>query len=62
MQWGDEIFVPDGIAPSLKLVHVRRSEAGGLLMKQDGGFRLLLNRDTGACVALEDAELSELSG
>jgi hypothetical protein len=62
MQWGDEIFAPDGIAPSLKLAQVQRSEAGGLLMKQDGGFRLLLNRDTGACVALEDAELGELSG
>ncbi|MEK6300455.1 MAG: hypothetical protein AABO41_07005 [Acidobacteriota bacterium] len=59
LQWGDEILAARGRSLKSK---IDDAESSTILEKQAGGFRLLLNRDTGACVALNDAELSHLLG
>jgi hypothetical protein len=47
LQWGDEVFVPNGSADELK-------------MDRSGEFVLILAPATGACVALTEAEASQL--
>jgi hypothetical protein len=51
LQWGDEVF-----ASSLSA----GGETGSPVVKHAGGFVLLLSRETGACVALTDAETTHL--
>ncbi|HWN99335.1 MAG TPA: hypothetical protein VNS63_08710 [Blastocatellia bacterium] len=60
LQWGDEVFVPREILEPVKERSALSSSAGGLLMRQTGEFQLLLNRETGGCVALNDLELSHV--
>jgi hypothetical protein len=60
LQWGDELFVPRGATLTINHPRSEGSRSRGLLVKQSGGFRLLLNHATGACVALEDSEVSHL--
>ena len=65
LQWGDEVFVrrESKLTIAGETEDANETEEGsqtGLLTKQSGAFRLILNRVTGACVALEDSEVSHL--
>ena len=60
LQWGDEVFIPRGATLTVNHPGAEGSQSRGPLVKQTGGFRLLLNQATGACVALEDSELTHL--
>lgn len=62
LQWGDEIFVARGAGLKGDRGRIDPAASSGILEKQTGGLRLLLNRDTGACVALNVVELSHLFG
>jgi hypothetical protein len=61
LQWGDEVFVP---RPATTIVepHLNRLDSrGDLVARETGEFRLLLNRGTGACVALDESEVGVVS-
>lgn len=60
LQWGDELFVSRDATLTINHPRADGSQSRGLMVRQSGGFRLLLNQATGACVALEDSELSLL--
>ncbi len=57
LQWGDEVFVPRP-APICEPDLTQFNSTGGLVARETGEFRSLLNRDTGACVALNESEFS----
>lgn len=57
LQWGDEVFVPRTATPIAETGLTPIHSTGELAMREAGDFRLLLNRDTGACVALNESEL-----
>jgi hypothetical protein len=62
LHWGDEVFVSRG-ALSQKLAPLSLSagaEKGALIVKNAGDFVLFLSPETGACVALTDAEVKHL--
>ncbi|MFY9611594.1 MAG: hypothetical protein WAU45_23650 [Blastocatellia bacterium] len=58
LQWGDEVFVPRPAAPIAEPGLTRSNSTGDLVVRETGEFLLLLNGDTGACVALNESELS----
>ena len=60
LQWGDEVFVPEENGPNGERSVIGSPESGGLVEKQIDGYRLLLDRQSSACVALSDAEWSYL--
>jgi len=62
LQWGDELFVGSDSSPKGDRVGIDGVASNNILKKKTGGFQLLLNRDTGACVALDGSELSHLFG
>ena len=62
LQWGDEVFVSSGEL-SQKSPPTSLSAGGAIgsaVVKHTGEFVLLLSRETGACVALTDAEAKHL--
>jgi hypothetical protein len=60
LQWGDQVFVPNR-ALSLQDTNGACC-ADGPLVKRTPEFLLLLNGETGSCVALTDSESIELAG
>jgi hypothetical protein len=58
LQWGDEVFVPGENGPNGERGIIGSLEPGGRVEKEVDGFRLLLDRQSSACVALSDAEWS----
>ena len=60
LQWGDEVLLNTEAASSLRKTS-EGATAGGLVMRRDDGFLLLLEPATGACVALTDEEASKVS-
>lgn len=56
LQWGDEVFVPRTAAPISEPGQSRCNSPGDLVVKETSEYRLLLNRETGACVALSEGE------
>ena len=53
LQWGDEVFVPSQ--------SLARLDADELSIDRSGGFVSILNPATGACVALTETEVSQLT-
>ncbi|HTG17181.1 MAG TPA: hypothetical protein VK747_18160 [Blastocatellia bacterium] len=64
LQWGDQVFVPNlALASVLSLQDTGGScSADGLFVKRTREFLLLLNCETGSCVALTESESIELDG
>jgi hypothetical protein len=64
LQWGDQVFVSNrSLARVLSLQGtIGTCSADGPLVKRTPELLLLLNRDTGSCVALTDSESIELAG
>ncbi|MFY9556790.1 MAG: hypothetical protein WAV47_18920 [Blastocatellia bacterium] len=56
LQWGDEVFVPNGLTNTTPVDH-----SSDPIKKDAREFLLLLNPDTGGCVALTDSESSYLT-
>jgi hypothetical protein len=61
LQWGDEVFIPRRGAWLAEPGGTKLISTEDLLVKETGEFRSLLNLDTGACVALNETELREVS-
>lgn len=58
LQWGDEVFVPNGVLSPL--LTSPRAAGDYPMVKRIDEFLLLLSPETGACVALTDSESSHL--
>lgn len=58
LQWGDEVLVPRRFATLAEPGLTQLNQTDDLMVKETSEFRLLLDRDTGACVALNDSDLS----
>lgn len=62
LQWGDEVFVNEEaqlLAESLSLPG-RVAQTDSLVLKREGEFLLLLEKETGACVSLVESESTKL--
>jgi hypothetical protein len=58
LQWGDEVFIPEESIAAIENSGGVIKGAGDIAIRRDEGYLLLLDPQTGGCVALAEAELA----